>query len=402
MVLLSEDSSDISSLSSDDSPSPEIDQEHENDFEDTEIVEDPEPPRLPPAKKQRLGTASRASSAIHVEADAESDHGGQDLDGDISSDTSGDIPNSPINAKLDEEEFHEQVTVCAWDGCEAGDVGNMDKLVEHIHNDHIESRQKRYTCEWVGCPRKSMPHASGYALKAHMRSHTREKPFYCYLPECDRAFTRSDALAKHMRTVHETEALRPSDPVPKSMQHSNSSGGKGSKPFKIILKTQQSHLSGGTGQGDDSVDDTDGGDDAVGADFFTPMTEQQGFTQKELEMDLESLWKLCVANVKWGTADGEALRRQCKELEEEYRSEWLEKEVILDQVTQVEEDWWQRRRAVLAAEAKAQEVAVGNSNGTAVKRANDSEAEAEVEAEMSDAPSPKRSRSVENGEAMAT
>jgi hypothetical protein len=58
----------------------------------------------------------------------------------------------------------------------------MDRLVEHIHNDHIESRQKKYTCEWVGCPRKSMPHASGYALKAHMRSHTREKPFYCYLP----------------------------------------------------------------------------------------------------------------------------------------------------------------------------------------------------------------------------
>lgn len=48
-----------------------------------------------------------------------------------------------------------------------------------------------------------------------MRSHTREKPFYCQLPECDRCFTRSDALAKHMRTVHETEALRPSDPVPK-------------------------------------------------------------------------------------------------------------------------------------------------------------------------------------------
>ena len=34
--------------------------------------------------------------------------------------------------------------------------------------------------------------------------------------ECDRSFTRSDALAKHMRTVHETEALRPSDPIPKS------------------------------------------------------------------------------------------------------------------------------------------------------------------------------------------
>ena len=38
-----------------------------------------------------------------------------------------------------------------------------------------------------------------------------------YLPalECDEAFTRSDALAKHTRAVHETEALRSSDPVPK-------------------------------------------------------------------------------------------------------------------------------------------------------------------------------------------
>jgi len=393
MVLLSEDSSDISSLSSDDSPEPEHEHDHENDFDDTELAEEPEPV-LPPAKKQRIAGASRASSAIHVEPDAESDHD-HDLDGDISSDTSGDIPNSPINAKLDEEEFHEQVTVCAWDGCGAGDLGNMDKLVEHIHNDHIESRQKRYTCEWVGCPRKSMPHASGYALKAHMRSHTREKPFYCYLPECDRAFTRSDALAKHMRTVHETEALRPSDPVPKSMQHSNSSTSKG-KPFKIILKTPSSHLGGDL---DDSGVETDGGDDAVGADFFTPMTEQQGFSQKELGMDLESLWKLCVANVKWGTADGESLRKQCKDLEEEYRKEWLEKEVILDQVTQVEEDWWQRRRAVLAAEAKAQSLVV--TNNVMAKRQADSGAasgrDGEDADDLSDAEGPpsKRSRSVE-------
>ncbi|KAI1436291.1 hypothetical protein GGR50DRAFT_686492 [Xylaria sp. CBS 124048] len=337
MVLLSDTSSAISDLPSDES------EDVENDYEDNTIVDEP---ILPPSKRQKLGNGSRASSSVHVdpepepEPDPDEDH---DLhDGDISSDTSGDVPNSPINAKLDEDEFQEQVTVCAWEACRAGDLGNMDRLVEHIHNDHIESRQKKYTCEWNGCSRKSLPHASGYALKAHMRSHTREKPFYCYLPECDRAFTRSDALAKHMRTVHETEALRPSDPVPRSMQHH--AGEKKNNKFKIIIKTPQSHAAGQ----DDAVDDGDSSD--ITADFFTQLTEQQGFTNKELAMDIQSLWKLCVANVKWATAEGEELRDECKEYEEIYRQEWLEKEALLSQLTETEEDWYQRRDAVLAAE----------------------------------------------------
>ncbi|KAI1855479.1 hypothetical protein JX265_007685 [Neoarthrinium moseri] len=336
MVLLSESSSsEISSLSSD-SPEPE------NDY-DSPV---PDEPALPPSKRQKLGDDSRASSSVHVEPEhAEAE---PELEGEISTDTEGDVPNSPINAKLDEEEAQEQVTVCAWDGCDAGDQGNMDNLVEHIHNDHIESRQKRYTCEWIGCPRKSMPHASGYALKAHMRSHTREKPFYCYLPECDRAFTRSDALAKHMRTVHETEALRPSDPVPKSMQQSHVGNGKGSK-LKIVLKTPQSHSAGNDSSFDDGGDSED-----IGSDFFTALTEQQGFTSKELQMDMESLWRLCVANVKWASEEGAVLREQCKDLEELYRQEWLEKEVLLTQVEKVEVDWWQRRHAVLSGAADIQ------------------------------------------------
>ncbi|KAI2625235.1 hypothetical protein GGS21DRAFT_314426 [Xylaria nigripes] len=337
MVLLSDSSSAISSLSSDES------EEVENDYEDSTVVDEP---ILPPPKRQKLGNGSRASSSVHVDPEPEHEPDQEhDLhDADISSDTSGDVPNSPINAKLDEDEFQEQVTVCAWDGCRAGDLGNMDKLVEHIHNDHIENRQKKHTCEWNGCSRKSLSHASGYALKAHMRSHTREKPFYCYLPECDRAFTRSDALAKHMRTVHETEALRPSDPVPRAMQQH--AGEKKNNKFKIIIKTPQSHAAGQ----DDTVDDGDTSD--ITADFFTPLTEQQGFTSRELAMDMESLWKLCVANVKWATKEGEDLREECKDLEEVYHQEWLEKEALLCQVTEIEEDWSRRRKTVLAAEAE--------------------------------------------------
>lgn len=147
-----------------------------------------------------------------------------------------------------------------------------------------------------------------------------------------------------MRTVHETEALRPSDPVPKSMQ--TQSGPKSGK-LKIILKTQQSHAAGQ----DDSVDDGDVGSDI--ADFFTPLTEQHGFTGKELAMDIKSLFNLCVAHLKWESSEGEELKQQAKELEEMYRQEWLEKETLLNQVIQVEEDWWQRRKLVVQAEAEA-------------------------------------------------
>ena len=150
----------------------------EDEFPDetTEILEDG-----PPPKRQKIGGGSTASSAVVHEPDATD---ADPLDGmsDVSEDTDGDIPSSPVNARTEEDDFQEQVTTCAWEGCKTGDMINMDELVLHIHNQHIENRQKKYTCEWVGCPRKSMPHASGYALKAHMRSHTREKPFYCYLP----------------------------------------------------------------------------------------------------------------------------------------------------------------------------------------------------------------------------
>src|SRR4051794_29124050 len=81
---------------------------------------------LPPAKRQKRGDGSVASSAVIPEPEHDADTF-EDMS-DVSSDTSGDVPSSPINARLDEEEFQEQVTICAWEGCKAGDIGNMDKL----------------------------------------------------------------------------------------------------------------------------------------------------------------------------------------------------------------------------------------------------------------------------------
>jgi hypothetical protein len=132
---------------------------------------------IPPAKRQKIGHSSyRSTPQPHHEIDD---------DVDISSDTSRDVPKSPQAYSTNfaqDDDIAEQVTVCRWRDCDAGDLGNMDNLVNHLHDEHIGVRTKQYACEWEGCPRIDTNHASGYALRAHMRSHTREKPFYCALP----------------------------------------------------------------------------------------------------------------------------------------------------------------------------------------------------------------------------
>ncbi|KAF4632545.1 hypothetical protein G7Y89_g5574 [Cudoniella acicularis] len=296
---------------------------------------------MPPAKRQKVEDPSlRATPTTHqIDFDAV----------DESSDTDGEVPSSPSNLRPEDDDSHEQVTICAWDGCDAGDMGDMDKLVDHIHNEHIETRQKKYTCEWMDCSRKSMPHASGYALKAHMRSHTREKPFYCALPECDRAFTRSDALAKHMRTVHETEALRPSDPIPKSMQPAKSSR------LKLILKASQAQSE--EPQSANTNGTTNGIDPSKWTSSYPP---ELGFTAEEEEKGAEELWRYLRRELAWVEEESEALKKQAEEMEQLRKKEWKEKEVLLDQVIKNELSYHERRAEVLKGDVRlpsAEEIA---------------------------------------------
>jgi uncharacterized Zn-finger protein len=164
--------SDLSDYASDDFPEDVKGRRHS--FEHTPDRE----PSGRPSKRPRLNMRAHSTEPPVIALPTADDLG------DISEDTEGSVPASPHHPGMsaDDEYGQDQVTVCKWDGCEAGDLDNMDNLVEHLHDDHIGTRQKKYSCEWSDCNRKGIPHASGYALRAHMRSHTREKPFYCTLP----------------------------------------------------------------------------------------------------------------------------------------------------------------------------------------------------------------------------
>lgn len=268
----------------------------------------------------------------------------------------------------------------------------MDNVVAHINEVHIVPRQKKYYCEWEGCGRKGQPHTSAYALKAHMRSHTKEKPFMCALPECDRSFTRSDALAKHMRTVHETEALRPSDPVPRGHTGGISNGGSSStiKRLKLTmggkthgdkkatlvgdlpsLPTRYTVAMLGMNPDDVAMADDDGSEELVDAvdvdsvpmslplppDYY-PTEIWDDMDEYERGLPPSQYFRLLRRHIHWAEQEGRDLQRQLEELrastedargnvikkgsgdergaDENRRIEWQRTEEILDAVLRAE------------------------------------------------------------------
>ncbi|CAI6252025.1 unnamed protein product [Periconia digitata] len=284
--------------------------------------------------------------------------------GDLSEDTDGSVPASPHHPGMSaEDDFgQDQVTVCKWEGCEVGDLDNMDNLVEHLHEDHIGTRQKKYSCEWSDCNRKGIPHASGYALRAHMRSHTREKPFYCTLPECDRSFTRSDALAKHMRTVHETEALRPSDPVPKhhSSNPSNkfqriklvlsdtkrAAEGKGSTPPSPVAPVPPPVSQNIAADSEYTHNNITYVQDATipNAPTMVQFPPDISFSPDELSLPAPELFKLLHRQLLWATQESEQLRVEVEIAEKKRRDEWIAKELLVENVMEAEIAKAQRMR----------------------------------------------------------
>lgn len=111
-----------------------------------------------------------------------------------------------------------QEFTCRWNECNEKQHTNLTNLVNHVNVTHIgppttgpqttSSTNPKNICLWENCSRYGVEQPSRFSLISHCRTHTGEKPFFCPIPECEKHFTRSDALTKHVKGVHDLHNIK--------------------------------------------------------------------------------------------------------------------------------------------------------------------------------------------------
>jgi hypothetical protein len=143
-----------------------------------------------------------------------------------------------------------------------------------------------------------------------------------------------------MRTVHETEALRPSDPVPKSQLANNpaATATPSNKVQRIKLKLnfgpkEDTEYPTNGGEGPRDIDNQEL--ESLPVPEFTP---ELGLDARELAMPPGQLYRLLRRQVRWAEIETSKLRRQWEDWEPKRKEAFFEKEAALSNVINAETD----------------------------------------------------------------
>jgi hypothetical protein len=114
-----------------------------------------------------------------------------------------------------------------------------------------------------------------------------------------------------MRTVHETEALRPSDPVPKS--HPNHPSNHTSRPRPLLPRNRAPT-------------------DTVGV-LYAP---EDGYDSDEEKLPPKELFRLLRQKQAWAEEEQMELKETLEKVGRKRREAWIKKEMLLNRVLDME------------------------------------------------------------------
>lgn len=164
-----------------------------------------------------------------------------------------------------------------------------------------------------------------------------------------------------MRTVHETEALRPSDPVPK--HHSSNPSNKFQR-IKLVLSEAKRHAEKGSAPASPSSHPPNSATAPLSADAeyahnnvvymqdlaspsaptMVQFPPDVAFTPHELALPAPDLFRLLRRQLHWATQEGERLRAEAEALEKKRKEEWAAKELLMENIMEAELATTRRKR----------------------------------------------------------